>query len=110
MNEFGSSETVANLGLSLFLIGYTFGPLLWGPLSELYGRPYLMIGTLAFLTAFSAGAAGANSMTTLLVCRFIGSPSGSSPMTNAGGAITDLFPAAKRGMPVAIFAAGPFLG
>ena len=108
--EFGVSETVATLGLTLFLVGYIIGPLLWGPLSELYGRRNLMIITLAVLTAFNAGTAGANSITTLLVCRFFGSLFGSSPMTNAGGAIADLFPASKRGVPVAVFAAGPFLG
>lgn len=110
MAEFDSSEIVVTLGLALFLVGYIIGPLLWGPLSELYGRRYLMIGTLALLTAFNAGTAGANNIATLLACRFLGSIFGSSPMTNAGGAVADLFPAAKRGVPVAIFAAGPFLG
>lgn len=108
--EFGVSETVATLGLALFLVGYIIGPLVWGPMSELYGRRNLMIGTLALLTAFNAGTAGANSITTLLVCRFLGSLFGSSPMTNAGGAVADLFPAERRGVPVAVFAAGPFLG
>lgn len=110
MAEFGVSQITATLGLALFLIGYILGPLVWGPLSEVYGRRSLMIGTLGCLTAFNAGAAGAGNMTALLVCRFVGSIFGSSPMTNAGGTIADLFPAAERGVPVAIFAAGPFLG
>ncbi|POS70299.1 hypothetical protein DHEL01_v211309 [Diaporthe helianthi] len=108
--EFGVTRITATLGLALFLVGYIIGPLVWGPMSEVYGRRALMICTLGLLTAFNAGAAAANNMAALLVCRFIGSIFGSSPMTNAGGTIADLFPAAERGVPVAIFAAGPFLG
>lgn len=110
IEQFHVSDIVATLGLALFLVGYIIGPLIWGPMSELYGRRYLMIITLLVLTAFNAGTAGANSIATLLVCRFLGSIFGSSPMTNAGGVIADLFDASERGIPVAIFAAGPFLG
>jgi hypothetical protein len=34
--EFKCSEEVATLGLSLFVLGFAIGPLLWAPLSELY--------------------------------------------------------------------------
>jgi MFS family permease len=36
--KFGVSNEVMILGTSLFILGFSFGPLLWGPLSELYGR------------------------------------------------------------------------
>ena len=36
--EFGMSREVATLGLSLFVLGLGFFPLLLGPLSEFYGR------------------------------------------------------------------------
>lgn len=36
--EFGISSEVATLGLSLFVLGLSLGPLLLGPLSEFYGR------------------------------------------------------------------------
>ena len=31
--KFGLSEIVGTLMISLFVMGYTFGPLLWGPVS-----------------------------------------------------------------------------
>ena len=37
--EFGVSEVVAILGLTLYICGFAVGPLCWGPLSELYGKP-----------------------------------------------------------------------
>lgn len=38
IKEFELSEELATLTISLFVAGYIFGPLLWGPLSETYGR------------------------------------------------------------------------
>jgi len=37
MEEFGISQTVAILPISLFLVGLGTGPLLVGPLSEVHG-------------------------------------------------------------------------
>ncbi|WYZ43261.1 hypothetical protein EsH8_VI_000960 [Colletotrichum jinshuiense] len=110
IQEFGISQEVATLGVSLFVLGFAIGPLLWAPLSELFGRQLLFFGTYAVLTAFNAGCAGANSASTLLILRFFAGAFGSSPLANSGGVIADLFPAAERGLAMALFAAAPFLG
>ena len=110
LKEFHSSEEVGILGISLFVLGFAIGPLLWAPFSELYGRQILFIGTYAALTVFNAGAAGANSMATLIVLRFLAGAFGSSPLTNAGGVIADMFHADQRGLGMSVFAAAPFLG
>ncbi|KAF3131574.1 hypothetical protein TWF703_007585 [Orbilia oligospora] len=108
--EFNCSNIVAILGISLFVLGFTIGPLLWAPMSEMYGRQKLFFGTYAALTAFNAGAAGARSIPQLLICRFFAGAFGSSPLTNAGGVIADMFPASQRGLAMAVFAAAPFMG
>jgi multidrug resistance protein len=110
IDEFGCSQEVATLGISLFVLGFALGPLIWAPCSELYGRQILFFVTYAMLTIFNAGAAGSNSITTLLVLRFLAGTFGSSPLTNAGGVIADMFPANQRGLALSIFAAAPFLG
>lgn len=110
MMKFSISQEVATLGVSLFVLGFAIGPLLWAPLSEVFGRQILFIVTYAGLTAFNAGAAGANNAATLIVCRFLAGAIGSSPLTNAGGVIADMFPAAQRGLAMSLFAAAPFLG
>jgi MFS family permease len=79
-------------------------------MSELYGRQVLFIGTYAMLTAFNAGAAGAPNIQSLLILRFFAGAFGSSPLTNAGGVIADMFPASQRGLAMSVFAAAPFLG
>lgn len=108
--EFGCSQEVATLGVSFFVLGFAIGPLLWAPLSELYGRQILFFITYAMLTAFNAGAAGSNNIATLIVLRFFAGSFGSSPLTNAGGVIADMFAAEERGLATSIFAAAPFMG
>ena len=108
--EFHCSTEVATLGTSLFVLGFAVGPLMWAPMSELYGRQALFFGTYAVLTAFNAGAAGSQNIWTLIILRFFAGAFGSSPLTNAGGVIADMFPANQRGLGMSIFAAAPFLG
>jgi len=110
IEEFGCSREVYTLGISLFVLGFAIGPLLWAPLSELFGRQLLFIGTYAGLTAFNAGAAGSQNIQTLIILRFFAGAIGSSPLTNAGGVIADMFSAKERGLAMSLFAAAPFMG
>ncbi|KAL1963875.1 hypothetical protein VTN77DRAFT_7681 [Rasamsonia byssochlamydoides] len=110
MEQFHIGQEVATLGVSLFVLGFAIGPLLWAPMSELFGRQLLFIGTYCALTAFNAGSAGAQNSWTLIILRFFAGAFGSSPLTNAGGVIADMFPASQRGLAMSIFAAAPFLG
>ncbi|EWG50829.1 hypothetical protein FVEG_09958 [Fusarium verticillioides 7600] len=90
--------------------GSLSGPLLWAPLSEIFGRQLLFIGTYAGLTIFNAACAGAPNGASLLVFRFLAGSFGSSPLTNGGGTIADMFPAHQRGLAMTLFASGPSLG
>ncbi len=108
--EFKAGQEVGTLGISLFVLGFAIGPLLWAPLSELYGRQILFIGTYTVLTIFNAGAAGANNMAALIAMRMVAGLFGSSVLTNAGGVIADMFNAEERGLATSLFASAPFLG
>jgi MFS family permease len=81
IEQFHTSELIVTLGVSLFVLGFAIGPLMWAPMSEIFGRQVLFIGTYAALTAFNAGAAGAKDITTLLLMRFFAGSFGSSPLT-----------------------------
>jgi multidrug resistance protein len=108
--EFQVSTEIITLGISLFVLGFAIGPLLWAPLSELYGRQIVFLISYGGFTAFNAGAAGARNIETLLLMRFFAGAFGSSPFTNAGGVIADVFSASERGLAMAIFALCPSLG
>ncbi|RFU35058.1 hypothetical protein B7463_g1276, partial [Scytalidium lignicola] len=108
--DFGCSEEVAILGLSLMVLGYAMGPLLWGPLSELYGRRYPFIGSFAIYTLWMAVTCAAKNIGTVVVFRFLAGVFGSSSLVIPGGEIADMFPAEIRGLGIAFFCAAPFLG
>ena len=48
-HEFGVSKEVSTLGISLLVFGLGLGPLLWAPLSEVYGRKTVTILVRALL-------------------------------------------------------------
>ncbi|KAJ9641329.1 hypothetical protein H2199_005299 [Coniosporium tulheliwenetii] len=110
IQEFGVSQIVATLGLSLFVLGFALGPLVFAPMSELYGRQIVYLVTFGAFTAFSAGTAGAKNIESVIILRFFAGSFGSSPLTNSGGIIADLYTAKQRGLMVGIFAAAPFTG
>ncbi|CAI7580151.1 unnamed protein product [Penicillium pancosmium] len=108
--QFNIGSEVSTLGVSLFVLGFAIGPLLWAPLSELFGRQILFFGTYAALTVFNAAICGSENAWTLIIFRFLAGSFGSSPLTNAGGVIADIFPAKQRGIAMSLFASAPFLG
>jgi hypothetical protein len=112
--EFRVGSQVAVLGTSLFLVGFGVGPLLWAPLSEVYGRRLAVLPPMFVAACFSFGSATAKDFQTLMLTRFWGAFFASAPVTNTGGVLGDLFGPAQRGIAMAGYAmavvAGPALG
>lgn len=110
MLSFKVSTEVAILGVSLFVLGFAIGPLMWAPISEMYGRQYVLGINLFLITAFLAGSAGSQNIETLIILRFFAGAFGSAPLTNSAGVIADMFTHGERGIATSIFAMAPFLG
>lgn len=85
-------------------------PVIWAPLSELFGRRPIFIVTYVALTAFNAGAAGAQNIWTLLILRFFAGAIGSNSLVSSGAVVADQFPARERGLALSYYAVTPFLG
>ncbi|OGM50006.1 MFS transporter [Aspergillus bombycis] len=110
VQEYGISSTTAYLGVTLFVMCFAVGPLLWASLSEILGRQAVFVGTFAAFTAFNVGAACSHNIPTLLLCRFFAGAFGSSSLVNTGGVIADLFSPEERNTPMSIFTASLFFG
>ncbi|KAI3331984.1 MFS general substrate transporter [Xylariaceae sp. AK1471] len=99
--QFHQSTIVVTLGISLFLLGFSIGPPLWGPMSERFGRKWpLTIGMLLF-TIFTIPVAVGQNIQTLLVGRFFQGTFGSAPLSLAGGGIVDIWSPTHRGIALA---------
>ncbi|OBT97453.1 hypothetical protein VE01_04366 [Pseudogymnoascus verrucosus] len=108
--EFHSSQIVATLGLSLFILGLGFGPMLLAPLSEFYGRRPIYLVSFAFFIIWIISSAAAHNMATMLTARFLDGFSGSAFLSVAGGSVGDLFSRDDLQAPMMIFTASPFIG
>jgi len=94
--EFGVSEVVESMATGLFLIGFGAGALFAGPISETVGRNPVYIVTLAIYMCFVLGSALAPNIGTQLAMRFLAGFFGSTPLTCAGGSISDLWSPLER--------------
>jgi hypothetical protein len=112
--HFHVGQEVSILGISLLLIGFGLGPLIWAPLSEVYGRKGAVLIPYFIAGIFSFGTATAKDIQTVLITRFFAGFFGSAPVTNTGGVLGDIWPAQSRGVAIVGYAmavvGGPTLG
>lgn len=103
--EFGISSTTANaLPISVFLIGYIFGPIIWGPLTEHFGRRDLSIHTFILFSLFTLACALAPSWNSFLVFRTFCGVCGGAPIAIVAGILADIFGDHRtRGRAFAVF-------
>lgn len=101
--EFHPSTEVGILGVSLFVVGFAAGPLIWAPLSEMTGRRNILIVrsshaglsattansiitciqyTYIIFTLWNSVACASQNMASLIVFRFLAGLFGSSPLTS----------------------------
>ena len=87
--------SAVSASLSLFLAGFAAAQLLWGPLSDRYGRkPVLLIG----LTIFALGSLGmlwVENAATLLVLRFVQAVGVCAAAVIWQALVTDYYPSQK---------------
>ncbi len=87
----GVAPGTAALTLGVFLAGFAVGPLVFGPISDGYGRrPVLLTGSAMF-AVFGALAAFAGSLDTLLVWRFLMGTGAGGCQVTVVAMIRDLF-------------------
>ncbi|KAI9819636.1 MAG: hypothetical protein M1827_007086 [Pycnora praestabilis] len=105
-----TSTEISLLQVTVFVVGFGIGPLVFSPFSELFGRSIIYNVTLGFAVIFVIPCAVAKNIQTLLVCRAIDGIGFSAPITIVGGTLADMWRKEERAVPMAVFSAAPFLG
>ncbi|KAJ5994902.1 hypothetical protein N7481_001879 [Penicillium waksmanii] len=103
------------LPISIFLVGYILGPLLWGPSSEYFGRRKPLLVAYCGFAIFTLACAVADSYASLLVFRLLNGMMASAPIATVGGLFADVHDdPTRRGRLMAYFMActtcGPIMG
>lgn len=93
--ELGATPSTVQLTLTAFLIGIAVGQLVFGPLSDRFGRkPPLLVGT-AICVAASLVAALAPTIEVLVGARFVQGLAGAAGIVISRAIVSDLFVAAE---------------
>jgi DHA1 family multidrug resistance protein-like MFS transporter len=93
MKEFGVDTLLATLGLSLYVLGYGMGPLIFSPLSEIpvIGRNPVYIVTMFLFVIISIPTALVKNFAGLMVLRFLQGFFGSPCLASGGASIGDMY-------------------
>ncbi|KAI0818836.1 MFS general substrate transporter [Irpex lacteus] len=118
MKELHMSREVAILGVSLYVLGFGLGPLVFAPTSEVYGRRIVFLSTYSVFTLMHLGGALGHNAATILSTRFLAGIFGSSPLTNASGVLSDMWTPKDRAIVSSsshakkgpVYATAPFMG
>ena len=108
--DLGVSEITESLATALFLIAFGCGGLIAGPFSEEFGRNPVYIANLLLFMIFIIASGLAPNIGAQLVFRIIAGFFGSTPLTCAGGSVSDLFNQRERVLTFPIFAVAAFIG
>lgn len=110
VETFHVGQEVATLGTSLFVLGLAFGPIMWAPMSELYGRRLPLVIAAFGFSIFGIATAVAKDLQTIMLGRFFGGFFGSCPLAVVAAAFADMFNNKDRGLAIAVFSATVFMG
>ncbi|KAK8866180.1 hypothetical protein IAR55_001331 [Kwoniella newhampshirensis] len=112
MAQFTVSQTTALVGLTVFVLGYGVGPMLWSPISELsnVGRMPVYIGTLFIFVALQFPTIYANNIHTLLAMRFLAGFFGSPALAIGGATMGDMFSLKHLAYAIGVWGCGAVCG
>lgn len=85
-----TNQQLLVLPISIFLIGYILGPLVWGPSSEYFGRKRPMLIAFCGFMIFTLACAVSDSYASLLVFRLFNGMMASAPIATTGGLFADV--------------------
>ena len=90
------------------------GPLLFAPLSEVFGRKITVFPPVFISACFSFATGASKDLQSICITRFFTGFFASAPVTNTGGVLADFYPPNQRGIALAGYAMavvwGPCLG
>ena len=108
--ELGMSPVESVMALSIYLLATAFGPLLVGPLSEVYGRKRVLHASNIWFLVWNIACGFAKSKELLIAGRFLAGFGASAIYSLAGGVLGDVWHPEQRGRSLGIYLVIPLLG
>ncbi len=88
---FGGDISIAQMTVSLYMVGIACSQLIMGPLSDRFGRRPVLLAGLALMVAASIGCSLAQTLPQLIAARFLQALGGATGMVVSRAIIRDLY-------------------
>ncbi|KAL1968623.1 hypothetical protein VTN77DRAFT_1449 [Rasamsonia byssochlamydoides] len=109
-DEFGVSNEVMTLGTALFIAGFSVGPMIYGPMLELWGRKRpLFAGHFLFIIC-QIPVGVAQNVETIMLFRFLGGVTSAGPLAITSGWFADFFDPVQRGLALCVLSGTTLIG
>jgi len=108
--ELHMSHIESVMALSIYLLATAFGPLVIGPLSEVYGREKILHASNVWFLVWNIVCGFAKTKEVLIAARFLAGFGASSIYALAGGVLGDIWRPEQRGKSLGVYLLIPLLG
>lgn len=108
--ELNMSNIESVMSMSVYLLATAFGPLLIGPLSEVYGRKPVLHATNIWFLIWNIVCGFARNKAQLIAARLLAGFGASAIYALASGVLGDVWPPEQRGRSLGLYVLIPLLG
>ncbi|KAF4979801.1 hypothetical protein FZEAL_4061 [Fusarium zealandicum] len=108
--EWQISDTQFNAGITIFVAGFGFAPMILAPVSEIHGRYWVFVGSGMVFFLGTLGCAVTNSYAGIMVSRFVTGSGAAVFATLTGGVVSDLYRKEDRNTPMALYSLSIMIG
>jgi DHA1 family bicyclomycin/chloramphenicol resistance-like MFS transporter len=100
--DFGRDISIAQMTVSLYMVGLACSQIVMGPLSDRFGRRPVLLAGLGLMIAASGGCMSAESLPQLIAARFFQALGGATGMVVSRAIIRDLYPRERVGAMISL--------
>ncbi len=104
-HKLDASTAQVQLTISSYLIGFAFGQIVYGPVSDRHGRKPVLIGAVALYCVATLACALSTSIEMLIIGRFVQALGGSGGIVLARAMVRDLYSGARAGRELSLIGA-----
>src|SRR5207248_2682320 len=98
-----TTEFIATLGLTTYLLGLALGSVILAPLSEMYGRKPVQVLSMVVFVLLIIPCGLCTSISELIVVRFFGAIAGSAMIASAPGSVGDIIDDEHRALAFSVW-------
>lgn len=103
------SSTEAAMSMSIYILATAFGPMVVGPLAEIYGRQIILHTSSVWFFIWNLVCGFATTKEILIASRFLAGFGASSIYALAGGVLSDIWTPEQRGSSLGVYLLIPLL-